>query len=195
MKSSWKLTFLGHTWMFQFHVMKTPQDRTWGKSSRIRYTGHHVLFIDYDNIDEITMVDEIRALQREFKFGNVVVFQTKEEPSEDECTTGGFHCICVDYFVLNEVKRIVMSSSCDLGFVIAPRYDRFRNWVLRDTIKGSRDRPKFKYIILSPHEGERMQSSAHAFFLTNRYGIKLNLLKPDGNRDFQFESYQTANRT
>lgn len=195
MKSSWKLTLFGRTLIFQFHVIKTPKDRTWGKSSRIRNTMNHVLFIDYDYIDERTMVDEVQALQTEFEFGNVAVFQTKFKSSEDEHPAGGFHCVCVDYFTLNEVKRIVMSSSCDLGFVIAPRYDRFRNWVLRDTVKGSREIPKFKYLIVSPFEGKRKQSSTHAFFLSNRYGIKLNLLNPDENVSMQFESYLTANRT
>jgi hypothetical protein len=195
MKSSWKLTLFGRTVIFQLHVLKTPKDRTWGKSSRIPHTINHVLFLDYDYVDERTMVDEVQALQQEFEFGNVAVFQTKAEHSEDERPVGGYHCVCIDHFVLNEVKRIVMSSSCDLGFVMAPRYDRFRNWVLRDSEKGSREKPKFKYLIISPHEGKRKQSSAHAFFLQYRYGVKLNLLNSDGLRDFQFESYQTANRT
>jgi hypothetical protein len=188
MKFQWKITILEHTFMGYLQTMKKPTEPTWGKSSRIPKTAYHALFFDYDSIDEEALVDEQKALMEEWKYGNVYVFSVGRP--------NAYHCVCVDRFRLNEIRRILMSSSCDLGFVLAPRFDRFRNWVLRDAEKGSREKPKYEYMISSPYEGQRLQSSAHAEFLRQNYSAPLGRLpNPDGNYGLNTEGYLTAKRT
>jgi hypothetical protein len=174
---------------FSLSILDTPSEWTYGKSSRI-FGYHHALFFDYDRIEERVMVDEQKALMQDFKYGNVYVFELDR--------SNAFHCVCIDYFILHEVKEIVMSSSCDLAFVNAPRYDRFRNWILRDGSKGTRVPPKFKYVIPSPYEGVRKQNLALAQFLERLYGVKIELKNSDGrnleSNRFPIEYYNTANR-
>lgn len=177
----------GNTYFFSLQSMKTPTERTWGKTSRIPFTNKHVLFLDHDCIDKTTLDDELNALIEEFKLGNLHVFKLDRELA--------YHVVCLDHFTLNEVKTVVQSSSCDLGFVIAPRFDKFRNWVLRDATKGKRGRPTFAYSIESPYDGMRKQSLAHAMFLYDYYGLVTVLKNPDGNDTIKLESYLTASRT
>jgi len=174
--------------MFHFHSQPTPKHLSWGKPSRIPNTINHVLFYDYDAIDEATLFDEQKALIEEYHYGNIYVFKLDREEA--------FHCVCLDIYRLNEIKNIVMSSSCDLGFVLAPRYDKFRNWVLRDSPKGERNIPVYYKTIESQFEGERKQSSAHARFLNLYYNTNIVLKNPDNNPDdIDFECYLTASRT
>jgi hypothetical protein len=188
MKLTVQLKLLSKTFFFKLQSIDIPSIRTWGKSSRIPNTSKHVLFFDYDNIDEDTLVNELYALIEEFHVGNIYVFELDRPLA--------YHCVCTDYFTANEVKKITMASSCDIGFVIAPRYDKFRNWVLRDYIKGQRERPTYAFMISSPYHGERLQSVAHANFLTTYYGFEMVLNNPDGNTEkIRLESYLTASRT
>jgi len=187
MKLKAQLNLLGKTWMFLLQTIPIPRERTAGKSSRIPYTHYHILPFDYYEIDERTMVDELMSLIQEYRLGNLHVFKIPDREH-------AYHVVCLDYFILNEVKRIVMASSCDIGFVIAPRCDRFRNWVLRDFPKGSRCKPKYIYTIASPFDGNRKQSSAHAVFLNANYGSKIELSNPDENTILRIESYLTGKR-
>ena len=171
--------------MVSIKVIDTPKKRTWGKTNWIPGTNKYVLFYDYDMIDLEHLIHEIKALIEEFEIGNHYIFQTKEN---------GYHVICLDHFYLHEVKIITMSSSCDLGFVIAPRYDVYRSWVLRDTNKGKRNKPKYLMTIKSPYEGLRLQSSAHAEFLNKYYGCNIKLINPDGGELLRLESHLTAKR-
>lgn len=185
MKHSWKLNIFGKTIMSQFQIIDTPKYPTIGKSSRIPHTHYHVLFLDYDLMDFDTMADELNALIDDYHIGNIYIFKTREN---------AYHCICFDYLWLSQVKHIVMSSSCDLGFVLAPRYDKFRNWVLRDLPKGERIAPVFVGCVGSKYNGNNKQSSAHAKYITAKYGIPIELANPDGQDELKLESYLTAKR-
>lgn len=173
--------------MFLFQSFPNPSERTWGKTSRVPHTNYHVLFLDYDSIDQLTLNEEIEALQNEHKFGDVYVFSSGRE--------NAFHCVCLDYFTVHEIRRIGLESSCDIGFVLAPRLDRFRNWVLRDATKGSRTRPAYLSKIQSAYEGFRKQSGSHADFLRKYYCVPIELKNDDGKKDeILVETYLTAKR-
>jgi len=188
MKLSGKLNLFGTTAYVSFGTVPTPKVRTGGKSSRIPNTIYHILPFDYDCIDEQALEMELKALIEEFELGNIHIFRMPDREN-------AYHAVCLDYFLLSEVKAITMSSSCDIAFVLAPRYDKFRNWVLRDFEKGDRKRPIFHKTIISPYEGKRKQSQAHALFLNTMYGCEIELSNPDDNTTLLFETYLTANRT
>jgi len=188
MKLSGKLNLFGRTTFFSFGTVPTPKERTGGKSSRIPNTIYHILPFDYDDIDEQALEIELKALIKEFELGSMHIFRMPDREN-------AFHVVCLDYFLLHEVKVITMSSSCDIAFVLAPRMDRFRNWVLRDFEKGDRERPVFHKTINSPHEGKRKQSQAHATYLNMLYGCEIELTNSDGNDAILIEQYLTANRT
>lgn len=187
MKFNVQLSMLGMNWFLRLQSVPTPKERAYGKSSRIPNSCHHVLFLDYDKIEEPVLIDELETLTEEYKLGNLHIFKMPDRE-------GAYHVACLDYFTLHEVKVIAMASSCDLAFVLAPRYDRFRNWVLRDSPKGNRVKPKFLMTLKSPYDGQRKQSSAHSVLLNADYGCNIHLTNPDNNSLLRVESYLTGNR-
>jgi hypothetical protein len=187
-KLSGKINLFGKTAYLSLGTVPTPKERTGGKSSRILNTIYHILPLDYDKIDQQSLEIELLALIDEFELGNMHIFKMPDREN-------AFHVVCLDYFLLHEVKAITMSSSCDIAFVLAPRYDKFKNWVLRDFPKGDRQMPVFLKTVISPYEGKRKQSQAHATYLNAMYGCNIELSNSDGNTALLVESYLTANRT
>ena len=157
--------------------------RTRGYSSRVVPTSLHVIFLDYDNIVDERLREELAFLQDLFEIGNFYVLATSEY---------GRHAICIDALTLKEVKEIVDFSSCDLAFKKAPNINEFRTWVLRYDKKGDRPSPKYVYTVESPYEGQNPQSIGHKIFLENMFGIKIPELKnPIGEEAIEIQEYNT----
>lgn len=171
--------------LLKFQVMKKLNVRTSGVSSRIPDTALHVTFLDYDNIVDERLVEELRDLQAEFEIGNFYVLETRDN---------GRHCVCVDALRFKDVKEIIDFSSCDLMFNKAPRINEYRCWVLRYAKKGNRDAPKYLYTVESQHEGKNLQSRGHAKYLLN-FGVTIGLKKPYGPEEIEIQEYNTGKRT
>ena len=156
-----------------------------GVSSRIPGTTLHVLFLDYDNIVDERLMEELRYLQEEFELGNFYVLETRNK---------GRHAICIDALRPRDQKEIVDFSSCDLLFKRAPRINEYRCWVLRFAKKGNRDAPKYLYKVESPCEGKNLQSVGHAKYLLN-FGVTIDLKNPFGPEEIETQEYNTGKRT
>ena len=166
-------------------IMKKLDVRTEGVSSRIPDTTLHVIFLDYDNIVDERLIEELRFLQEEFEIGNFYVFETSDK---------GRHAVCIDALRFKDVLEIVRFSSCDLMFKMAARINEFRCSVLRFEKKGNRDAPKFRYTVESPHEGKNLQSRGHAKYLL-KFGITVDLKNPFGPEEIEIQAYNTGKRT
>lgn len=188
MKINAKISLFGRTTYLSIGSVPKPTERSGGKSSRIPKTIYHILPIDYDEIEEETLEIELNALIEKFELGNMHILKMPDREN-------AFHVVCLDYFTLHEVKVILIQTSCDIAFVLAPRHDKHRSWVLRDFPKGSRERPVYHKTIVSPYEGARKQSNAHALYLNALYGCDIELTNPDDNTILPIETYLTANRT
>jgi len=164
--------------------MKKLDIRTEGVSSRVPKTSLHVVFLDYDNIDDERLTEELVFLQNEFKLGNFYVLQTRNE---------GRHAVCIDALRFKDVLEIVRFSSCDLMFKKAPRINQFRCWVLRFAKKGNRDEPKYLYTVESPYEGKNLQSLGHGKYLLN-FGVPIDLKNPYGTAEIETQTYNTGKR-
>jgi len=172
--------------LLKVQIMKKLEVRVeGGVSSRIPDTALHIVFLDYDNIVDERLVEELRDLQTEFEIGNFYVLQTRNE---------GRHAVCVDALRFKDVLEIVRFSSCDLMFKRAPRINEFRCWVLRFAKKGNRDVPKFLYTVESPHEGKILQSLGHAKYLLN-FGVNIDVKNPIGPEEIEIQAYNTGKRT
>jgi len=165
--------------------MKKLDVRTEGVSSRIPGTSLHVTFLDYDNIDDERLVEELEHIQLEKKVGNFYVLETRNE---------GRHTVCIDALRFKDVKDIIDYSSCDLMFKKAPRINEYRCWVLRFEKKGNRDAPKYLYTVKSPYEGKNRQSLGHAMYLL-KFGITIDLKRPFGPEKIETQEYNTGKRT
>jgi len=165
--------------------MKKLDVRTEGVSSRIPNTSLHVTFLDYDNVEDERLKEELRFLQEEFEIGNFYVLETRNE---------GRHAVCIDALRFKDVIEIVRFSSCDLMFKRAPRINEFRCWVLRYAKKGSRGEPESLYVVESPYEGKNLQSLGHAIYL-EKFGLRIDLKNPYGTEEIEVQDYNTGKRT
>lgn len=183
LKTSFKLG--NTTVMFTFHSMPTPKEPTIGIASRVPKTLCHVIFLDYDYISWDILTDELKALQETFLLSDFHVFKMDREDA--------YHCICLDMLPLYEVRQVIMSSSCDLAFKLAPRFNEMRSWVLRTYPKGKRDKPSYFAKVKSTNN-VYLQSKAHAKYLNLHYGCDIKLVNPSGNEELLMVTYLTAKR-
>ncbi|MDT8782292.1 MAG: hypothetical protein IAX22_06560 [Candidatus Bathyarchaeota archaeon] len=179
------LKIRNYTLLAKIQTMKKLDVRSSGTSSRIPNTPLHVTFLDYDNIDDQRLKEELRFLQLEFELGNFYVLQTREY---------GRHAICIDALPFKDIKEIIDFTSCDMMFKRAPKINEYRCWVLRYSNKGNREPPKYLYTIESQFEGKNLQSCGHAKFL-QKYGIKIDVKKPYGTEEIELQDYNTGKRT
>lgn len=175
-----------YTLLLKAQLMKKLDVRTEGVSSRVPKTALHVICLDYDNITDPRLVEELKHIQCEKKIGNFYVLETRNE---------GRHAVCIDALRFKDVKDVIDYSSCDLMFKRGPRISQYRCWVLRFAKKGNRDAPKYVYTVKSPYDGKNLQSLGHATYLMN-FGIdQIALKKPFGPEEIETQEYNTGKRT
>ena len=93
MRLSVTFRFLG--WMLLFHLqgMPIPKAPTVGLSLRIPHTTDFVVGMDFDNIKDERLIDELQYLQELFELGDCHVFET---------SSYGRHVLCIDRLPLKE---------------------------------------------------------------------------------------------
>lgn len=170
----------------KFQSMKIPIEATAGVSARIKYTTEFVVFMDYDNVEDSRLVEELVYLQELFRLGDIYVFATNEF---------GRHAVCIDRLRLKQALRVVYNSTCDAVFKRGIRINEYRTWVLRALGKGDRPKPKYLYSVESPYNGQRLQSQAHGKFLQQYFGAQVRLANPDGNDELETQGYKTGSKT
>jgi hypothetical protein len=84
--------------------MKVPKTSTKGMSARIPHSTNFTIFLDYDNIQDERLDDELIYHQELYGLGDFYVFKTNEY---------GRHAICVDVLTLREALDVVYGSTCD----------------------------------------------------------------------------------
>jgi len=181
-----ELSIFNNYLLFQFQSMKIPKTPTKGMSTRIPHTTNYAIFLDYDNIKDERLDDELVYLQELYQLGDFHILKTNEF---------GRHVICIDALPLREALDVVYASTCDYQFKRGIRINEYRTWILRGWEKGERERPQYLRTIESPYNGQRMQSQAHATFLKSFYGVNVRLVNPDGNDEIEIQGYNTSSKT
>jgi hypothetical protein len=171
--------------LVHFQTMKIPKTPTRGISARVPHTALFVPFLDYDNINDERLDDELRFPQEIFHLGDLYIFKTNEF---------GRHVIGTDCLSTRECLEVIEASSCDWSFKRGIRINEYRTWVLRGWEKGERARPIFLRTLKSPYNGEHLQSIGHAKFLEAFYGVRLRLVNPFGSEEIEIQSYSTSSK-
>jgi hypothetical protein len=166
--------------------MNIPKAPTRGMSARIPHTTEFAILMDFDNIKDERLIDELVYLQELHKIGDFYVFGTSEFAR---------HPVCVDRLSLSEALDVIYDSTCDEVFKRGVRINEYRTFILRAEPKGNRPRPKYLYSVESPYNGQRLQSQAHSMFLQIHYGVKVRLVNPDGNTSIELQDYKTSSKT
>jgi len=185
MRASCALSFLGKTFHLKFQTFDTPIEPTAGISARIPHTTEYVILLDYDNVVDPRLRDELVYLQELHHLGDFHVFATNEF---------GRHVACIDRLPLRKALQVVHTSTCDFNFKQGVRINEYRTWILRALEKGNRPKPKYLYSIESNYNGRRLQSEAHGLFFLNYYGAQIRLAKPDGNTELEVQGYKTGSK-
>ena len=99
--------------------MKVPKTPTRGISARVPHTSLFVPFLDYDNITDERLDDELTYLQELFHLGDLHVFKTNEF---------GRHVIGTDCLRPRDCLDVLEASSCDWAFKRGIRINEYRTW-------------------------------------------------------------------
>lgn len=179
----WKSKLLKRKYLLIFQSMKYPNTESKGIALRVVGTTLHTIGLDYDNIKDERLDEELISLQELFHLGDFVVLATSEYAR---------HAICVDELTLREALNVVYASNCDWLFKKGIRINEYRTWVLRGWEKGERPKPTYLRTVESPYNGNRDQSQAHAEYLKAKFGVDVRLVKPDGNHQLEIQGYLTS---
>jgi hypothetical protein len=171
--------------LLHFQSMDIPKAATAGISARIPHSTEFTVFLDFDNVTDERLEDELCYLQELFRLGDFIVLSS---------SSFGRHAICIDRLPLREALDVIYASTCDSTFKRGARINEFRTWILRGLEKGNRNKPKYMYTVKSPYNGLRLQSQAHALFLQRYYVAKIRLTNPDSNTELEIQGYKTANK-
>jgi len=169
--------------IFNFTIINRKLVWTRGSSNRTK-DNKRIFYIDYDNMKESFVKEELLMLQERYCLGDILIFQSSEN---------GFHGVSFAKLSLGEFVDILNNSSCDYAFKNMPHYLKFsRYWILRNFDKGSKKKPKYLYTLTS--KTDRKQSFAHWKYFNILYpDSKINqLTNSDGLEDITIVDYPTG---
>ncbi len=137
---------------------------------------NHILFWDFDNIEQHFVLRSLSQIQSKNNLGDIYLVRS----------LNGFNAFCLDKFFLNHAYNILFYTRWNdfnhirIGF-------RSDSWALRL----SPDKKLFMMLIPTCDYQEREQSNAHFQFFKKFFGFKgLRIIHPDMYNDVQFESYK-----
>jgi hypothetical protein len=181
-----RLTKIGdYSAFIKVQVLEALKIRTHGLEARVKGTPFYVVFLDFDNVDFKTLIEEILPpLQEVFEIGNFYVFESGDM---------SYHCVCLDALTPKEVYTIVGAAGCEKAFKNSFFINEHRTWVLRNDEKDNRPPPKYLCKVESRYEGQNPQSLGHSIYL-KKFGINIELKKPVGEPRISEEGYNTSDR-
>jgi len=165
-------------------MLRTPSERTGGWTSRCR-DGRHVIFLDYDGLTQLEVVNELMYLQKKYELEDFFIFKNAKE---------SYHAICPDKHNLNEATDIIYDTSADPSFKRAPYSYGKKRWVLRMESKGERDKPQY-ICTLAGTPNKKEKSNAHLCVLETYYDIKIpNYKYKDEHTILDYCKYTTGSK-
>lgn len=169
--------------MCKWIISRIPSLKIEGITSRC-LDGQHCLFIDYDFCNFDLVIEDYYKIQKKFNLPQGLIFTTDIDKDKDSFF-GNFHVICLKKFSFQEINNILNCVHADPKFVEMPVRNRYKNWVLRQGIKGDRPRPEFLTTVGKPINQEFECSRPHYDFLKHYYAISDTNLK-----NLNFDKFQ-----
>jgi len=139
-----------------FMFVRLPDIPTSGMSSVCKATPNlarfpHVLFIDYDTINEWIVREELEWICEQYNLTPFYLFYTKrlkdELGSPMESYWGNYQAISLTKLKFKEVLEILSETHSDFNYIRMPNFSRYKFWVLRLIAKRQRPPPKFLSIV------------------------------------------------
>lgn len=171
------------TIIFKFSIIDKKVFWTRGSSNRT-IDNKRIFYIDYDNLNEKYVEEELILLQEQYNIGDIYLFKSSNK---------GIHAVSFSKFSLKEFIEILNNSSCDYAFKNMPYYLKFsKYWILRQFAKGNT--PKPLYIKTLKGNTDRQNSYAHWKYFKILYpDAEINqLTNSDGLEDITIVDYPTG---
>ena len=171
-----KFNILNRRFGITLYSRKIKKEWVTGYTNRTE-DGLYIITLDYDNLDQDDVINDIRRLQYEFALSDFYVFNSGN----------GFHAVCLDKVTLLELRNIMENSSIDPNYMRVPFISGKRLWVLRLTNKD--DKEVFYSGTIKSSYGKNRQSQAHAILLNNLFDLGIKLIYSDGEKHLKLASY------
>jgi len=140
-----------------------------GRDDKHRF--EHVVFLDYDNINENIVREELAWSVEKYKLTPFYLFFTKRKKDE-QGYFGHYMAISLTKLPFNTILQILQETHCDYNYKRMPYYSRYKFWVLRFIKKKGSPAPIFLDMIPSHAVNmENRVSRAHLNFLEKWYPI------------------------
>lgn len=161
-----------------FMVAKLPSVPTVGvgslcKGDNARF--EHVVFIDYDNILEWIVEEELNWIVNQYKLSNFYLFYTERNIDEKSSShidriSGNYHAVSLTKLTFSKINEIIRNTHSDYNYKLMPNYVKYKFWVLRFVGKENKSAPKFLKIIPDyPVNMNNRISKAHKEFFECMY--------------------------
>jgi len=184
------------------HFQRIPYAKVGGICSRvIEDSGEifEVIFLDVDNQIRFLLESECKFLMENYNLSPFMIFTTFEKIDENSKQPyGNYHAISITkchYKQIFEIQSKV--HTLDSAYSVIPKIFKWKTWVLRQSVKGNRDKPKFVKIIGDINKSYNQNcSNAHRLFLEGIYPempkIKYTNLDKYGVDKLFLTEYKTA---
>ena len=177
--------------IFSLSIFKKPTVAT-GVTSMCE-DGKHILFLDYDDVCEWIVLQDLEMLQRTCQLSPFYLFTTKQEIIKKQ-RVGNYHAICLTKMSPSDVIGYQRMTHSDRAYMTMPLRNIFRSWVLRLSGKGKRKRPKLVSVIGEENLDQEI-SSAHLTLLKKFYPKlpKIDYSNKDKSKKIYKNIYETGN--
>lgn len=164
-------------------IMKRPQEVV--GFSNITEDNHSVLFIDYDGVDTVVVLEDYKFIQNKFALPPAYLIQTREN---------NFHVVCVKKFPHSLIPEILMYTRADENYKTMPLRSPYRSYVLRLSTKKGSSKPFFVGLIGDMVNLDFEVSSAHKRLIERLHlnVPKVPFKKEDGLSKVKLQRYETG---
>lgn len=156
-----------------------------------------VPFMDYDNVEEKTVIEDAEFLQRNFDVGTMIVLRSSRlYDKEGGDTVGNYHLIGFTRFMFPQIKEIIETSRCDSHFKYGWKYQS-RCWVLRCFDKldygGTPVKKRPELMLVLKSSTSRVANKGLLSFFEQMYNVKLcaNFKCVDNCEEYELIEYPT----
>ena len=174
-----KFRLFGWNCRFHWRAFKDLTEYVAGITNKCA-DGRYILFLDYDDVPEEWIIEEVGYLIEEYRLGNCYLFKSSKQ---------GYHVISTQKRSLRELLQIMRDTSTDDAYTYVSLRRARKVWTLRISEKNG-EQPTFIGTIPGYQEGDF--SKPHNDVLRKLYNLRIPRAGEDGEKRFLTAHYHIA---
>lgn len=149
----------------------------------------HIVFLDYDNVYESRVLQDIDYLQKKYRLGNAYILTTKRGLKNSKDFFGNYLVFFLDKFTFRRVVEIQAETHADDLYKKIEDYPD-KGFVIRTSQKGAKPAPELIKIVKA--ESGNPKSNAHRLFFEHQFDITIYKDETfDNETKYQIVQYST----